>query len=80
MRRSIAIAAITSGLFLSTSAVALAAPSDPPVANCGFLSSVVCQGPVVTVPVGPVGPFEFIFPNGIFGPAPVVPAIPVTAA
>lgn len=53
-------------------AVALAAPepTQPPNANCGFLSAVVCQ---VVVPVGPVE----ILPNGLNPGAPVGPPIPV---
>lgn len=43
-------------LAIGTPAVAMAADAQPPVANCGFLSSLVCQVPVT---VGPFGPFNF---------------------
>lgn len=58
---------------LAPTALAQEAPDDPPVANCGFLSAVVCQVPVFIGPIN-VGPFQF--PNGIFGPPPSAPGTP----
>lgn len=83
LRRSSATAAAAVLLLgLATAVVAPEAsaqeppPGNPPVANCGFLSAVVCQVPVN---VGPIGPFEFLFPNGIFGSPPGAPGNPTVA-
>ena len=72
-RRVLVACALTAGLVLAGSGMALAqepvpAPTpEPPVAECGFLSAVVCQVPVN---IGPIGPFNFNFPGGLFGPPP----------
>ena len=71
LRRALGASALTVGLVLAGSGLALAqepAPTpEPPVAECGFLSAVVCQVPVN---IGPIGPFNFNFPGGLFGPPP----------
>lgn len=71
MRRSITIVAIAVGIF-TTTAEAAYAQEEPPVANCGFLSAVICQTNI------PVGPIEF-FPNGLNPgqPVPTLPPLPV---
>ena len=71
MRRTLIVGCASLALLGAGAVPALAQEPvpEPPVANCGFLSALVCQIPVT------VGPFNIpvTFPNGIFGPPPVTP-------
>lgn len=69
MRRAATVLALMAGTALFVPAVANAQEPEQPVANCGFLSAVVCQVPVN---IGPFGPFTF-FPNGLGSPTPPLP-------
>ena len=69
MRRALIATTLAGGLALAAPSAAMAqepAPQPPAEVTCyPLLSSLVCHIPVN---VGPFGPFEFNFPNGIFGP------------
>ena len=58
MTKSKRIAVILSAMsfmgFMGITTAGIASAQEPPVANCGILSAVVCQ-----VPIGPFGPFNF---------------------
>ncbi|MGH3988800.1 MAG: hypothetical protein ACRDTZ_16040 [Pseudonocardiaceae bacterium] len=71
--RAVAGLGLTAAMTLAGAGAASAqepAPPTEPVANCGFLSAVVCQ---VAIPVGPV----IFFPNGLAPGGPPVPVIPI---
>lgn len=74
LRKSLVITGIAASILGLTTATASAdtTAQPPDQTTCYPLQSlIVCTIPVNVDPnIGPFGPFNFTFPNGIFGPPP----------